>query len=507
MSKVVEYVLQLKDQFSHVIDQAEGKTKHLHGVIERTRHVAEHMFETMGIGFAIFKGYEFIKQSKEEVEKLDLAISQIHAGLESTRGVAGLTFDELKAGAEEAAHQFKFTQTQILDMQSILLTFPSVSKKVFGEASQAIFDMSTRLHEDLDSTAIRVGKALQDPIKGVTALRRVGVNFNETQTEMIKRMVQSGHAAQAQAYILKELQTEFAGSAKAAAGADPLFRFNKSMEELKVTIGEVVIELLEALTPALEAIATGFKDTIEWMKEHKSLLQDIAVVVGVAAAAWGIYTLVTSGAAIVSGILTAAVTALNFVLSISPLGWLMIAIAGVISLFVILAHHIKEVRAFLMGLWETIKEFGRIVGDVFMGVGKVIMGVLTLKPSLITEGFEQTLGAISDAGHRLGHAFKTGYDDGAADFDRDHVTSPNSKVVKSGPSKGAYAPPTEASNSPGTKVSGQRINNFNIVIQGGLAPHMTFSVTNIQESMARIKEQVGKALVSSINDAQIIGDH
>ncbi len=45
---------------------------------------------------------------------------------------------------------------------------------VFDRAQQSALDLSARLGQDLQSSAIQVGKALNDPVKGVTALQRVG---------------------------------------------------------------------------------------------------------------------------------------------------------------------------------------------------------------------------------------------------------------------------------------------------------------------------------------------
>ena len=44
-------------------------------------------------------------------------------------------------------------------------------------------------------SAIQVGKALNDPIKGVTALHRVGVQFTERRRDQIEALVESGDIA------------------------------------------------------------------------------------------------------------------------------------------------------------------------------------------------------------------------------------------------------------------------------------------------------------------------
>jgi hypothetical protein len=69
---------------------------------------------------------------------------------------------------------------------------------------------------DLKSAAVQVGKALNDPAVGLSMLTRVGITFSEAQKKVIKGFVESGQLAKAQIVILKELESQFGGSARAA---------------------------------------------------------------------------------------------------------------------------------------------------------------------------------------------------------------------------------------------------------------------------------------------------
>jgi phage-related minor tail protein len=88
---------------------------------------------------------------------------------------------------------------------------------IFDQATGIITDMSVALGQDTSSSAIQLGKALNDPIKGVTALQRVGVSFTASQKEQITTLVESGKTLDAQKLILAELGKEFGGAAEAAA--------------------------------------------------------------------------------------------------------------------------------------------------------------------------------------------------------------------------------------------------------------------------------------------------
>lgn len=77
-------------------------------------------------------------------------------------------------------------------------------------------DMATAMNgglkpsaEQLSNQAIQLGKALNDPIIGMGALRKVGVAFTEAQKEQIKTLQESGDLMGAQKIILNELGNEF----------------------------------------------------------------------------------------------------------------------------------------------------------------------------------------------------------------------------------------------------------------------------------------------------------
>jgi phage-related minor tail protein len=101
---------------------------------------------------------------------------------------------------------------------------------IFDQATGIITDMSVALGQDTSSSAIQLGKALNDPIKGVTALQRVGVSFTASQKEQITTLVESGKTLDAQKLILAELGKEFGGAAEAAA--TPLGKLQQRIGDL-----------------------------------------------------------------------------------------------------------------------------------------------------------------------------------------------------------------------------------------------------------------------------------
>ena len=133
-------------------------------------------------------------------------MARVTAAVKSTGNAAGYTAEQLKAMAEGWEGSLAIDADEIMNKVTMpLLTFTQVSGEVFEEAQLQIMNMSRALGTDLQGAALQVGKALQDPVAGLTALRKSGVSFSDEQQEVIKNLYETGQAAEAQRMILAEL--------------------------------------------------------------------------------------------------------------------------------------------------------------------------------------------------------------------------------------------------------------------------------------------------------------
>lgn len=188
-------------------------------------------------------------------------LTQMDSVLKSTGGVAGMTKDELVKLADAQGKLTTFSKGANLATENLLLTFTNIGKKTFPDALKSVNDMSQALGQDAKSSAIQLGKALNDPIKGITALSRVGVSFTAQQKEQIAAMQKAGDTAGAQSIILKELQKEFGGSAEAAGKT-----FGGQLAILKNQLNGVGTQFGTVILPYL----TKF---LNWVNDHMPQIQ------------------------------------------------------------------------------------------------------------------------------------------------------------------------------------------------------------------------------------------
>ncbi|WP_444891201.1 phage tail length tape measure family protein [Microbulbifer sp. DLAB2-AA] len=197
------------------------------GLDKATRHTNKRMREikkssqtaarAIGAAFAAIGAAVGTKEIIEATIRQENALRQLEARLKSTEGAAGLSSEELQNLAGTMQQLTTFGDEAVMEMEALLLTFTNIQGEVFKRATPAILDMSVAMGTDLRSSAVQLGKALNDPIKGISALSRTGIQFTDAQKSTIEALVESGRTAEAQGLILEELEKQFGGAAEAAA--------------------------------------------------------------------------------------------------------------------------------------------------------------------------------------------------------------------------------------------------------------------------------------------------
>lgn len=165
-------------------------------------------------------------------------------------GAAHMARDEYINLAKSLQSVTRFSDETILRGEALLLTFTNIGRDIFPEVTRATLNMSEALGQDVKTSAIQLGKALQNPITGLTNLRRVGVQFTAEQEKSIRAFMAQNDLMSAQKIILQEVQTEFGGMAEAMGGT-----FSGRLEQLKNSLRDVAENIGYALLPALTSVA------------------------------------------------------------------------------------------------------------------------------------------------------------------------------------------------------------------------------------------------------------
>lgn len=392
---------------------------------------------------AVLGGMAYVgAQAVDSLKNIEVINAQTASVIASTGGAAGVT----AAYVEDLSGRLEgLTATEGESIQqgaNMLLTFTNIKNQVgegndiFDQATSVLVDYARAMGTEPASAAIQLGKALNDPIAGISALGRAGVQFTDEQKALIESLVESGDVMGAQKIILGELNTQFGGSgasyAETMAGKQDLFNHK---------IGELTEKITVGLLPSIE----GFLDTAvgfaTWASENSELVGGLATVVGVLAGAVLIASAAYKGLAFLQGISTlfgvmrgatvvgtaataantAAVTANNVAWYASPVTWIILAIiaaiAGLVAAGIWLVSNWDGVVKFFGEAWTNISNgagaaFGWIgeqakgfidgflsipqrIGDAFSGLGDMLRTVAHTVASAIAWLWNNSVGKIA----------------------------------------------------------------------------------------------------------------
>jgi hypothetical protein len=209
----------------------------------------------------------FIKMG-EEARKSELRLGNVAKQM----GLFGEETDKVTARVSKYAEKLSFL-TGVDDEitranQAVLLTFSELAKTAdkaggpFDRATKALLDLEAA-GKDLKAAAL--GKALQDPVGSMTALRKAGILLTDAQEEQIKAFVDSNNLIAAQDLLLKEIEGQVGGTASAIAS---------STEKMSAKFESVLETLSGALLPAVDTLADAFSRWLE-SPEGKKALNDM----------------------------------------------------------------------------------------------------------------------------------------------------------------------------------------------------------------------------------------
>ncbi|MFG6111119.1 phage tail protein [Stenotrophomonas nematodicola] len=171
---------------------------------------------TLAKGFGTLGGGALLGMFIAETVDAQNELAQLNAALKSTGQAAGFNSKQLTDMADKMAKATIQSSGEIVNAQTRLLSYTSIVGDNFPRALQLAIDQSVRLGENITQSAETIGKALEYPTEGISALTKQGFRFTEQQKDMLASLVETGRLAEAQAMVMGVMEESYAGAGKAA---------------------------------------------------------------------------------------------------------------------------------------------------------------------------------------------------------------------------------------------------------------------------------------------------
>lgn len=357
----------------------EDKVKGLGGKTESMMKKAEGAsFGLLGAVTAAAAGVGVVgftsMKAAEEAATANARLDQIYKQMGDSTGKLSKA---AKDYADELSKQIGVDDEVIKAGQAKLATFSKVSDnaKTMARATKAAADLSAAGFGDISSTSVQLGKALQDPIKGITALGRSGVTFSDQEKELIKTMYEAGDVAGYQEIMFKAVEKQVGGVSEATANTSD--KIAVQMGEIQESLGTAFLPIVEAILPLIEQLATKIGEFFagDWQGKLKELAPVFFIIAGAIMAA-----LVPALTAMAVAAWAAIAPLLPFIAIGAAIGaavWLIVeAFGGLQNAMTALQTAWDTVWAYLSPAFTAIKDFvvqtfGGIVSSISNNMGLI----------------------------------------------------------------------------------------------------------------------------------------
>jgi hypothetical protein len=315
---------------------------------------------------AIGRVTDFLGGMVEEAREAEEVSRSTAQGIKTIGAESWTSAEAIGELSQKISEKIGVDDELIQTSANLLLTFSNIknavgeNNNVFDRALIAAQDLSAKGFGDADAAAKMLGKALNDPIKGIAALGKAGVTFTQAQKDQIAAMVEAGDLLGAQKIILGELERQVGGTAEATASAG---------DKMAVTWGNFQEDLGTAVLPLLDKLLGLLTDFLGWASKHQGIVIAFAAI-------------------------TAGIWALNAALNANPIILVISLIAGLVAGIILLWNTNEGFRNAIKVAWEVIKGTFTTAKDIIVGVINVIVSIFKTMWSVGEAVFRALSGAV-----------------------------------------------------------------------------------------------------------------
>jgi hypothetical protein len=324
----------------------------------------------------------------------DKSAAKLNAAFKTMGKTSGKSLEQLEEQAIALGEATVFDDEGIMEAQAALLRFGAVSGDAFDRAIQASADFAAATGKDLTASTVAFGKALADPVAGLSRLGRAGIVFTEQQKDQVKALVESGDQLGAQNVILSAIEEKYRDTnavlqdSSAGIAAQAFEDLANAGEDL----GAVFLPVIGTMAQGLSTLARWFTSLPEPMQGFIATFGVVLAAIGPAAFVIGKLIGAFKGVIVVFNLLKIA-------LLTNPFTALAVAVAAIAALIIL---NWDKIWAVLQAIWKKItdtvgglvKSFASAWGSIvslttaaWESVGNIIRGVINFVIDMINGFF------------------------------------------------------------------------------------------------------------------------
>ena len=170
-----------------------------------------------GVAVAATAFFTIVGRGIRNFVEWEAQTARVNAVLSATGRAALITGEQINQMASRIALATLESEQGVQQAALRLATFRDVATDMFEDILRSAADMAAAGFGTVESEAVRLAKALEDPRQALTSLSRAGIVFTRQQRAMIVSLIESGDRLRAMELILANVDRRVGGTAEAAA--------------------------------------------------------------------------------------------------------------------------------------------------------------------------------------------------------------------------------------------------------------------------------------------------
>lgn len=327
--------------------------------------MAKSIIATAAAYMSIRQAIQLFNKSIDAAREQSIAIKQLNNSLANAGHLTNQVSDNMRNLASQLQAVSNYGDEEILvGVTSSLLRYRNIAIDTFPRVQKAVLDVAAAMGGEggLENAARQVAVALEDPILGMTRLRRSGIIFSQEQQDVIKSLVETGKLSEAQGLILDELEKKFAGTAQAGIN---------SAIQLKNAWGDYLEQVGMAAEKSMSYVNQGVKAALVAMEQS---LSD--------------FNKGTDNADLNSKVKWANITS-----------YIVLATKAIVKTIM---NAMELIGSFLIDFWDAVYKS---LINVFNGIKSLFIGLISGIGSLMPAAIAALQGNFAEAGNIIGQAF------------------------------------------------------------------------------------------------------
>jgi tape measure domain-containing protein len=417
MANIVDFLIRLKADakaVSQASRQAEGDLQRVErsansvgGALRKAfsfSNFSSSLMSIPGMQF-LMNPYTIIGSGIGAITALGAQVEQTSVAFKTLVGSETAAADMLR-DINDFAAKTPFNNLDLVDNAKMMLSFGVQTNKVVGYLRQ-LGDIAGGDKNRLNSLALVFGQVQSaDKLMGQDLLQFINQGFNPLKE--LQEMTGKSYAKLQDMMSKGQISADMVAAAiqRATSEGGKFYGMNEQLAETvsgkwSTLIGQIqqyAVAIFDKLQPAILAVMDAVMGTINFLVKWRTEIAYIASVVGVAVVALNAYTIAVTAVSAATRAWAAIQAVMNVILSLNPIGLVVIAVAALAAAVVYCWNKFAVFRAVILTVWDTVKGFGDILKAYIIDRIQTILSGLGKVGSAIAKIFKGDYrGALADA--------------------------------------------------------------------------------------------------------------